>query len=138
MPRPKAPWIRRVRDYFEGKRGVLAVYLFGSQASGRQNSSSDVDLAVLLKRGGPRQTSGQEFKFRCELEGLLHTDVDVTILNHADLFLAHQALTKGVAVFVRDRRRAEQLKWRLVNAYWDFIPTRRILEGESIRRLARY
>lgn len=58
MPRPKAPWVRRIRDYFKGERSVLAVYLFGSQASGRQNSSSDVDLAVLLKRGGPRQTSG--------------------------------------------------------------------------------
>ncbi len=41
-----------LRRYFEEppERGVVAVYLFGSHAAGREHRESDVDLGVLLLR----------------------------------------------------------------------------------------
>ena len=128
--------IGRVKKYFSSKKDVLAVYLYGSQASGKATPRSDVDLAVVLNSA--KHAFERELKFRTDLEKLLGKEVDVAILNGADLFLASQAFTKGKLLFTRNRKKSEDFKWRTMKLYWDFIPTKRIFDETAFQKLKRY
>ena len=82
------------------EHGVVLAYLFGSHAEGTARSSSDVDFAVLLPPGTPRE---KFFRVRLDLTNALmdvfHRDVDVVILNEAPPLLAHQVVKFGRVVF---------------------------------------
>lgn len=134
----KNPISRKIRKYFSGKPEALSVILYGSQASGITRPDSDVDVAVLLKSGRSSKSFEKKLEYQADLEDILGKDVDVVILNDADLFLAQQAITKGRTVFERDREKSNQLKWRLMRLWWDFIPTKRVYDEAALARLRRY
>ena len=75
---------------------------------------------------------------RTDLERLLKRDVDVVILNTADPFLRQQVYTKGKLIFVRNKKEAEDLKWRHIREYWDYIPIKRMMENTAIQELKKY
>ena len=39
---------KNIKSFFENEKNIVAVYLFGSYADGRERASSDVDLAILF------------------------------------------------------------------------------------------
>ena len=41
---------KTIITYFDSRQEVVAVYLFGSHASGKEHRSSDIDIGVLLNR----------------------------------------------------------------------------------------
>ena len=131
------PWLARVRRYFSRRPEVLSVYLFGSRASGRATPRSDTDIAVLIKPSGRRSDFDRQLSYSHDLERILNSEVDVAVLNHADPFLTQQVFTKGKSILVRNRKGAEELKWRLIRGYWDFIPIKRIMDDTAIARLQR-
>ena len=47
---------RRLAAHFAGREEVVAVYLFDSQARGRADHLSDVDVALLLRDELSRET----------------------------------------------------------------------------------
>lgn len=126
----------KIKSYFYPKKEVLAVYLFGSRVTGRTTKWSDVDVAVLLCKPDGKRIFDKEFQCRFDLEKLLGADVDVVILNNADPFLVQQVYTKGRPLFVRNKSQAEELKWRHIRNYWDFIYMKKILDDSAIKRLA--
>ncbi len=85
---------------------IVSVYLFGSQAEGRQHRESDVYLGVLLHhRAHPSRR--QRFDARIRLSSLLPQRlggrrVDVVILNDAPPELARHIVTRGVRLFCAD------------------------------------
>ena len=85
--------------------GADLVYLFGSQASGKRWAESDIDFAVLLGPGVPRERYG---KVQLELIGKLMSAlgadaVDVVILNTASPVLAYEGVVRGGKVlFAKD------------------------------------
>ena len=40
--------IKKINQYFKERNEVMAVYLFGSYARGKERRDSDIDLAVLV------------------------------------------------------------------------------------------
>lgn len=85
--------------------GVLAVYLFGSFAEGREHRESDVDLGFLLDRSlypGERE----RFDFRVvagsRLIELLRRPADVVVLNDASPELGRAIVTKGKRLYCAD------------------------------------
>ena len=128
--------IEKVKKYFSTKKDVIAVYLYGSQASGKTTPHSDVDLAVILN--STKHSFERELKFRTDLEKLLRCEADVVILNDADHFLSSQVFTKGKILFTRNRKKSEDFKWHAMKLYWDFIPTQRIFEEAALRKLKQY
>ncbi|SRR5260221_7137176 len=89
-----------LRDTFI-RHGVVLAYLFGSQAEGTARPSSDVDFAVLLPPGTPRE---QFFDTRLSLINAvmdaLHTSkVDLVILNEATPLLMHQVVKFGRVLY---------------------------------------
>ncbi len=70
--------IESIKNYFKTKP-VLKAYLFGSQASGAANSSSDVDILVDLDY---TQKIGLQFiQMKLDLEKLLGSEVDLVSSN---------------------------------------------------------
>ena len=74
------------------RREIQAAYLFGSAASGRTRTDSDLDLAVLLTRPiSASRSLDYRLKLMTDLGAALHrSDVDVVILNDAPPLLAHR------------------------------------------------
>jgi len=40
----------KIRTYFKNKKEVVAIYLFGSYAAGKEGHLSDIDIGILLDR----------------------------------------------------------------------------------------
>ena len=84
--------------------GVIAMYLFGSQAEGRAHRESDLDLGVLL-RWDVYPSARERFERRLLLPGELavhRMPVDVIILNDAPPTLAARIVTEGQRLFCGD------------------------------------
>lgn len=80
---------------------LLAVYLFGSQASGKAKPDSDIDLAVYH--------SGQLdvvalWEIGCALANQLNRDVDLIDFNQASTVLQHQILSRGRRLWAKDHQ----------------------------------
>jgi len=81
--------------------GVVLAYLFGSQAEGRARPGSDVDLAVLLPPGTPRERFiDTRLSLMNAVMEALHTDkVDLVVLNEATPLLMHQVVKFGRVLY---------------------------------------
>ena len=117
-----------LRDAFI-RHGVVLAYLFGSQAEGTARPSSDVDFAVLLPPGTPRE---QFFDKRLGLINavmdVLHTSkVDLVILNEATPLLMHQVVKFG-RVLYEDPVTQPAIDFYVYSAarYSDTAPTRKL------------
>lgn len=70
----------------------LAVYLFGSRATGEERAGSDIDLAVLTPRG---IAPVARWELQERLATLLHADVDLVDLRAASTVLRAQVVSAG-------------------------------------------
>lgn len=103
-------------------RGVVAAYLFGSQARGDARPDSDVDVAVLYGEAPPRTLAGQPFDTEDELAGALGRPVQLVVLNTASPDLVHRVLRDGILVVDRDRSARIRFEVAARNAYFDLKP----------------
>jgi predicted nucleotidyltransferase len=113
---------------------VQAALLFGSRATGKARSDSDVDVAVLLTR--ERFAEGPDLR---RLVGALTQEIaadrlDVVILNGAPPALAFQVLKYGVVAFERDTLSLHRFRVRTYGAHADYEPVERFFREVTKRR----
>jgi len=119
--------------------GVLSVYLFGSQASGRSHSESDTDLGFLLDR--MRHPGERErFEVRLDIAGFLNIpgidgDVDVVILNDAPPLLARRIVTEGRRLYCADAEKDHAFVRDTQLRAADLIPFLRRTRRTKLERL---
>lgn len=116
---------------------VVAGMIFGSQASGKVNPLSDVDIAVWLDPDLPREKLSA---LRAELslaavEAIGTEEVDVVILNEAPPLLRHRALRDGTRLFDRDPRARVRLETTALLDYFDTAPLREMQAAGRRRRI---
>lgn len=92
--------IEKLRSFFEGEKGILMAFLFGSVASGREIPESDVDVAVWF---GKEYNIHDVNKLQREIENLLHRNVDLIVLDQARPAIAWAAM-RGKSLVIRDYR----------------------------------
>jgi predicted nucleotidyltransferase len=128
---------------------VLFAYLFGSQVSGKVTPLSDVDIAVGLCE---ELSSTERFQLRLHLMGVLcqilqRNDVELAVLNDADVVLRYQVLKNGKLIFCRNKAAKNEFFVQTVSEYLDTEPMRafhrekmkqQIREGNFIGRSQRY
>jgi len=115
-----------LRDYFaEHAEGLVAAYLFGSQARGTATSASDVDVGVLFETSPPHTLQGLPLGLEAELEKLLGRPVQVVVLNHVSADLAHRVLRDGKLLVDRDRSRRIRFEVKTRNDFFDLQPVLR-------------
>lgn len=116
---------------------ILEAYLFGSQAHGRAQSHSDVDVAVYVD---PERQRDCPFGYAAELtadlaELLQSNDVDVVILNQAPPLLYHRVLRDGLRLFTRDAPATTTREGRALSRYCDYVPHLRKIDAAHAARI---
>lgn len=127
----------RLTDAFD-RAQVVALLLFGSQASGRASALSDVDLAVWLDPLTSRERRGE---LRRELtlaavDALGTEEIDLVVLNDAPPLLRHRALKGGSQLLDRDPVARVRLETAALLDYLDTAPLRATLAEGRRRRIA--
>ena len=108
-----------LRPLAERTPQLVAVYVFGSTATGRATKRSDVDLAVLLD-----PDPGLDFDllgFLVEAEKVLGKAVDVVVLNRAGEHLKYLVRRDGILIYDRDPRVRKRFDRHSRKNYEDFL-----------------
>lgn len=93
--------IAEIRAFVLERSVLVAVYIFGSVATGRNRPRSDIDLAVMV-RGS---LSGMErVEMETALSNIMHRDVDLVVFSQATPLLQHQILKYGRLIHEVDTR----------------------------------
>lgn len=79
--------------------GLLAVYLFGSQALDMAGPESDIDLAILADG---RQDTLALWNLGQDLASMLNRDVDLLDLRAASTVMQYQIITTGRRLWKKD------------------------------------
>lgn len=103
--------------------GLVAAYLFGSQARGTAHASSDVDVALLLD-SPPETLDDLHLDVAADLAKELGMPVDVVVLNRASGDLIHRVLRDGELLVENDRSARVRFEVRARNDYFDMAPVR--------------
>ena len=109
----------KIIRFFEKKREVAAVYVFGSFASGRHRSDSDLDIGVLLHPEFLETAEALREQCMVQLGRILRKDIHLVILNHAGEVLLKQVLSKGKAILVKNPK---------VDKYFKMVSLSRIVD----------
>jgi predicted nucleotidyltransferase len=113
---------RAIARALEGRPEVLEAYLFGSQASGRAQPHSDIDVAVYVA-SVPEAPFGYEAQVAADLMSALGRNrVDVVVLNGAPPLLYHRVLRDGVRLLSRDAKATTAREGRALSRYCDYLP----------------
>lgn len=97
---------------------VVAIYVFGSAATGHFSSESDLDLAVL----GPHPYDGRRlYDVARSLEATLGLDIDLVDLITASTLLKYDVITRGRQVHCSDTEVALEFEGRSLAEHGRFI-----------------
>lgn len=100
--------------------GLVAVYLFGSYGTADQTPLSDVDLALLFRRGAVPDGRRELQLIALATETLHEDDVSVTIVNKAPLALQFKIIADGRRLLVTDAVAHADRVEEIVDRYCDF------------------
>lgn len=88
--------IEKIRGFAIGRKAVVAIYIFGSAATGKDRPGSDTDLAVMIAGA----FSGMErVEMETVLSDLLCRDVDLVVFGQTAPLLQHQILKYGSLIY---------------------------------------
>ena len=125
--------IENIEVYFKDRLEVIAVYLYGSYASGKERSFSDLDIGFLLDRTNIDAAEKKKYEYMVDLSRLLRKDIHPIILNFAGEELAKQILTKGKCILVNNPKKLAQYKMVMFSKIADFAYYRKQMQSGLIR-----
>jgi len=101
---------------------VIALYAFGSVASGVLKPLSDLDFGVLVSVELDRR---QRFDKHLELIGVFNEtfrtdEVDLVLMNNAPMRFSYNIISKGKLLFYRDKHFLSDFCARTIKLYLDF------------------
>ena len=126
---------KKITSYFDNKVDVIAVYLFGSYASGKVRSCSDVDLAILFDSRDRAMINRQLDKYLIDLSRILRKDTHLTALNLASEELLKQIFKKGKCLTVNDSKKLALFKMTAYSKIVNFHYYRRQLQAGIVRKV---
>ena len=134
---PMNPSIDAVRRAVAERDDLVAAWVFGSVARGSARPDSDVDIAVL--RGKPASGTLEDLptELALYLERAVGREVDLVVIDDADVELVHRVLRDGVLVLDRDRPRRIAFEVRKRHEYFDLVPRLASIREAALRRARR-
>ena len=93
--------IDKTEELFKKSTEIVAVYVFGSRATGKDRHGSDLDMAILV-RG--LMDGFARVRMETALSSLLGKDVDMVIFGQATPLLQHQILKYGHLIYEADSK----------------------------------
>ncbi len=103
--------VEKIVDELSRNERVIAVYLFGSMASGRARPYSDIDICVVSEPGD-----------KGEILCLSSKDVDIVLFFDLPLGIRYRIIKEGKLLYLKDRLKLHRIAVRAVKEYLDFKP----------------
>jgi uncharacterized protein len=112
----------KIKEYFKDKDEVVAVYLFGSHARGKETPSSDLDIGALLDEDRRKDLSfeNKRYDYMAGLSRVTRKDAHPVILNSAGEILMKQIFLKGKCLLVRNPAKLARYKMVMFSRISDF------------------
>lgn len=129
--------ISKLKAYFDDKSEIIAVYLFGSQASEKNKRSSDIDLGVLLDTHDRKVQAQKSTQYMVDLAGILKKEIHPVMLNSVSEELMRQILQKGQCIMVRDPQKLSIFKMTMLARIADFGYYRKQMQSGLIRNIVK-
>ncbi len=111
--------------------GLVAVYLFGSAATGALRADSDIDLAFLADR---RIDRSKVLETQESVAKALGRDVDLVDLADASTILQIEAIGEGLLLDAPDADAAALFEVRVLRDYQELKARRAELEADAVER----
>jgi predicted nucleotidyltransferase len=124
--------IERLAQVFARHPEVLAVYLFGSHAEGRQRLDSDIDLGILPATLDARK---HKLDLLADLVQAGFENVDLVYLDTHDVVVKHQAVRLNHVIYHTPAFDRGGTYSRIVREYLDFLPYLNVQQQAMKRRL---
>ncbi|MFC1590890.1 nucleotidyltransferase domain-containing protein [Thermodesulfobacteriota bacterium] len=126
-----------IRAYFESKTEVIAVYLFGSYAAGKQHRTSDLDIGILLDGTARDFFCEKRDAYLVELSRIVKKDIHPVILNSGSEELLRQVFLKGTCLQVNNEKKLTAYKMVMYARIAEFAYYRKQLQSGLIRKIMR-
>lgn len=110
----KSEIIKTIKRYFKDNNQVIAVYLFGSYAKGKEGKGSDLDIAILLNYGTDQHLNDLKRKYSIGLARILRKDIHILVMNSAGEEIMAQVFRYGQCIL---NRKPEELSNFLMVRY---------------------
>jgi hypothetical protein len=120
---------------FAAHSSVCAAYVFGSVATGQRTARSDLDLAVWLRDGVSPQAA--KLDLLTDLTRAGFDNVDLVVLNDADLTVRYEAIRPNQLVYATDDYDHGHVFSLTLRKYWDFLPYLKVQRAAYKQRLKR-
>ena len=127
--------IKTITHYLEERPEVVAVYLFGSHARGRERPSSDIDLGILVEHGIFMKDTDLKMIYTVDLSRLLRKDSHVVIMNNAGEGILAQIFKHGKCIFAREHEMLSRFKTFTYSRIADFGYHRSLMEKAFVSRI---
>jgi uncharacterized protein len=116
--------LQQLRAALETDSAIAAVYLFGSCARGTATGISDIDIGILFHSTiDESRYFDLRLEFLSRIMAILMTEkVDLVVLNHAPLHLAHEIVSHGNLLLDRAPRLRASFEADRIGQYLDFKP----------------
>lgn len=108
-----------IPELIERFPAIEVFYLFGSHASGRAGTGSDVDCAVVLNARRYRVNALLDLEVGLFLQEKLGVPVDVVVLNRASAIVQHEVLRTGKRLYEQSARQRAGFELQSFKAYMD-------------------
>ena len=125
----------QIKSFFENEKDIVAVYLFGSYASGKARSCSDIDLAILFDSHSRADINRRLDKYLIDLSRILRKDTHLTAMNFAGEELLKQIFKNGKTIIVKDTKKMSYFKMIAYSKIVDFHYHHRKMQSGIIRKV---
>ena len=112
----------KLLDRISKESGIVALYAFGSLASGDLKPLSDLDFGIIVSRKLNKQK-----RFDCHLDligtfnQVLGTDeVDLVQMNDAPMHFSYNIIKSGKLIYCRDKTELAEFIEKTIKLYLDF------------------
>lgn len=126
---------QKIKNYFYKKPGIIAIYLFGSYAKGKECHSSDIDMGILLDREHRRSIKTIIHHSIVELGRILNKDIHPVILNSASEELLRQVFSHGICILVNNPEILSRFKMVMYSRIADFSYYRNKMQSGLIKKV---
>jgi predicted nucleotidyltransferase len=126
------PDFRLLKPVFKKYPEIQAVYLFGSQAEGRSNSESDLDLAVLSSSS---ELQNKKLDLLSDLSEVGFCNVDLIFLDTADMVLKYEVIRLNRLIYHTSNFKKGEYYSLILRQYFDFYPYLEVQREAYKRRI---
>ncbi|MEE9213729.1 MAG: nucleotidyltransferase domain-containing protein [Thermodesulfobacteriota bacterium] len=101
---------------------LIAVYLFGSRAAGKEHPNADIDIALILDDDFDLlQNYNLPLVISSKLESITECKVDVVLFHRMDPLFQTEIRTKGKLIFVRDKEKLKKIFFKARKEFEDYL-----------------